>query len=225
MYELQIVSSSLAHCVWRATADRDDTYSDSANEYWSIGFVQHGDGAVSADLYGPTTTPRLLPGIRGEEYWGIEFHAHVAIKGVDKGEILNSHTSLLVTNNGQLQLFGRYYDIPSFDELETFAVQLEKDGVLVDDQRIFRAMNGETTGFSTRSMQRHVKSVTGLSKKQIEQLQRARHAFYLLQSGSTPAEAAQGAGYADQSHMTRALKVLRGETPARIIAAYLKCSE
>lgn len=165
--------------------------------------------------------PRQLQGIKGEEYWGIEFQAHVIIKGVDKGSIVNSHTPLHV-NNDQLRIFGRYYGIPSFFELETFVAQLEKDAVLVNDQRIFRVMNGETAGFSERSMQRHVKNVTGLKRKQIEQLQRARHAFYLLQSGSTLADAAHDAGYADQSHMTRALKLLRGETPARIIAAYLR---
>lgn len=221
MYEQRTSTSFLVNCVWHAIADSDDVYSDPANEYWGIGFTRHTNGALSAELFGPSIAPRILNGFKGEEYWGIEFHAHVVIKGVDKTNVLNTAASLPV-KNGELAIREYRYPVPTYDTLEAFAAQLEKDGVILHDQRIFRALNGDENGFSERSRQRHVKAVTGLNKKQIEQLQRARHAFYLLQSGSSVSEAAHLAGYADQSHMTRSLKLLRGETPARIISAYLK---
>ncbi|MDX2776056.1 AraC family transcriptional regulator [Streptomyces caniscabiei] len=221
MYEQRILASSLVHLVWRAVAKYDGTYSDPANEYWSIGFVRHVDGATSADVYGPSLVPRTVDSHQGEAYWGIEFHAHVAIRHVDKGDILNSDTPLFV-EDAHVFLAGHRYSVPAYDELEAFAVRLEKDGVLVNNQRILRAIQGDERGFSERSRQRHFRTTTGLNKKQIEQLRRARRAFYLLQQGYSATEAAQNAGYADQAHMTRSFKVLRGETPARIIAAYLK---
>jgi methylphosphotriester-DNA--protein-cysteine methyltransferase len=55
-----------------------------------------------------------------------------------------------------------------------------------------------------------------MTLKQIEQLERARHAYQLLRQGTPAAEAALLAGYADQSHLTRSLKVIEGKTPARI---------
>ena len=109
-----------------------------------------------------------------------------------------------------------------FDELEAFTDQLAEDKIIVSNRQIFRALEGDEVGFSERSRQRHFVNTTGLTKKQIEQLKRARKAFYLLQNGHEPTDAAHLAGYADQSHMTRSLKLLRGETPARIIATYLK---
>ena len=43
-------------------------------------------------------------------------------------------------------------------------------------------------------------------------------AYALLQRGVTPAECAVTCGYADQAHLTRSLRLLHGETPARILA-------
>ena len=221
MYEQQTLASPLMNTVWRAAARHDDTYSDPANEYWSIGFARHGDGTVSADLFGPSLTPRTVEAYQGETYWGIEFHAHVTVRGVAKGDILNSDTPLVV-DGGFVVLSGQSYQIPDYPGLEEFAARLEKDGVLISDQRILRAIQGDERGFSERSRQRHFRMTTGLNKKQIEQLRRARHAYYLLQRGWNVSDAALAAGYADQSHMTRAFKLLRGETPARIIATHLK---
>jgi AraC-like DNA-binding protein len=48
---------------------------------------------------------------------------------------------------------------------------------------------------------------------------RVRLARQLLLAGETPASAAQGAGFADQSHMTRAFVRHFGVTPARYVAA------
>ena len=48
---------------------------------------------------------------------------------------------------------------------------------------------------------------------------RVRLARQLLLAGETPASAAQGAGFADQSHMTRAFVRHFGITPARYVAA------
>jgi len=221
MYIQKQSSLTSINCVWHASVEYDGTYTDPANEYWSLGFIRYANGSFSVELYGPSLQPRKLDGRKDEEYWGIEFRAHVVLCATDKSEILNSYVPLRVTG-GSFEIGGRYYPIPSYDELEKIVQQLQKDGVIMADSRLYRALQGNDTGFSERSRQRHFKQVTGLTKKQIEQLRRARHAFYLLQGDANPTQAALAAGYADQSHMTRSLKLLRGETPAQIIAAYLK---
>lgn len=224
MYEQRTLVSPLINCIWRAVAEHDGSYSDPANEYWSLGFARDVGGSVSVNLFGPSLVPRVVESYKGEVYWGIEFHTNVIVKGVNKGDILDTDVPL-VAKNDQLLVAGRWHAIPQYDELISFATQLEKDGIIANDQRVFRALNGDESGFSERSRQRHFRTTTGLNKKQIEQIQRARHAYYLLQSGYTASEVAHLAGYADQSHMTRSLKLLRGETPARIITAYLRHSD
>lgn len=220
MYIQEASSLPYINCIWHAVAKQDELYTDPANEYWSLGFIQHRDGSLSVELYGPSLQPRALEGYAGEAYWGIEFKAYVTLMAMSKGEILNAHVSLPVTGTS-FPIGDQSYSVPVYDELEKFAQQLEKDGVIIADRRIDRALQGDSSGFSERSRQRHFKNVTGLTKKQVEQLQRARHAFYLLQTGNSLPQAAVAAGYSDQPHMTRSLKLLRGQTPAQIIAAHL----
>lgn len=220
MYIQEDSSLSFINCIWHAVAEHDGVYTDPANEYWCLGFIRHSDGSLSVELYGPSVYPRVLEGRAGEEYWGIEFKTYVTLSALSKGEILNAHVTLRIA--GATFLIGdQIYPIPAYSDLEKFAQQLHEDGIIIADQRIKFALQGDNAGLSERSRQRHFKNVTGLTKKQIEQLQRARYAFYLLQTGSSLPQAAVTAGYADQPHMTRSLKLLRGETPAQIIAAHL----
>lgn len=223
MYIQENSSLPFINCIWRAVSQRDGVYTDPANEYWCLGFIRHGDGSLLVELYGPSLQPRVLEGHAGEEYWGIEFKTYATLAAMSKGEILNAHVSLPVTGTS-FAIGGQRYPVPTYDQLEKFAQQLQEDGVIMADRRIDRALQGDDAGFSERSRQRHIKNVTGLTKKQIEQLRRARHAFYLLQTGSSLPSAAIIAGYTDQSHMTRSLRLLRGETPAKIIATHLNQS-
>lgn len=210
----------LVNCIWHAIVEHTGVYTDPANEYWCLGFIRRSDKTLAAELYGPSLRPRVLQGHAGEEYWGIEFKAHVSLAAMTKGTILDAFVSL-PTKGDAFSIGSQTYTIPAYSELEALIGQLQDDGELIVDQRIHRALQGDGAGFSERSRQRRIKQVTGLTKKQIEQLRRARHAFYLLQAGNTASQAAVTAGYADQSHLTRSLKLLRDQTPAQIIAAHL----
>jgi methylphosphotriester-DNA--protein-cysteine methyltransferase len=52
---------------------------------------------------------------------------------------------------------------------------------------------------------------------QFRQIERARHAANLLRDGAPILDTVHEAGYFDQAHLTRSLKILIGETPASII--------
>lgn len=220
MYEQKNSTSPLINCIWHAVSTQDGVYSDAANEYWGFGFTKRADGSLAAELIGPSLQPRILEGHKGEEYWGVELNAHVQVCNAPKQSLLGNTVELSVEGN-TFEINGRYYLVPNYKELEAFVQQLETDGTIVSDTHIYRALFGDDAGFSVRNKQRRFRSVTGLTKKQIDQLQRVRYAFYLLQSGASPAQAASAAGYSDQAHMTRSFKMLRGETPAKIIASYL----
>jgi methylphosphotriester-DNA--protein-cysteine methyltransferase len=53
----------------------------------------------------------------------------------------------------------------------------------------------------------------------IQQIERARRALVLLQQGASILDTVHDTGYFDQSHLTRALKHLVGQTPAQILRA------
>ena len=192
---------------------------DPANEYWGLAFTRRSDHSLRAELIGPSLQPRTLESGEGDAYWGVEFRAHIVMKGATKESVLGATVDLAVDGES-FDLLGRRYRVPEYVDLERFVDGLLEDGAIISREEVKRALDGDVSGYSPRSWQRHIRWVTGLSRKQIQQLQRARHAFFLLQSGCSASAAAVAAGYADQAHMTRSLRLLRSETPAQIIARY-----
>ncbi len=204
--------------MWRAFADEDADYVDDASEHWGLSFIRGVDGELAAELAGPRIEGLPIRGHRGESYWGVELAAHVMVPGVDKA-LLRGAIARLPVEGGCVVLGGRRYAVPEWDGLEAFVARLVDDGVLVADAAVLRALAGDHTGLSRRSWQRRFAAVTGLRRKEIERLDRSRRAYRLLCEGVAPADVAVAVGYADQSHLIRELRRIRGETPARILAA------
>ncbi|NGN91143.1 helix-turn-helix domain-containing protein [Nocardioides sp. KC13] len=74
----------------------------------------------------------------------------------------------------------------------------------------------EETGWSRQRLWSRFRAQVGLSPKQAARLVRFDHAARLLALGSSPAEAAARAGYADQPHLTREVRSIVGTTPVDI---------
>lgn len=218
MWEQRASTSPEIRTVWRAVAEEDADYTDEASEHWGLSFIRRADCSLAAELAGPRIEGLPIRAHVGESYWGVELAAHVVIPGVDKALIRGAIAELPVAD-GRVTIGGRRYPIPRWEELEPFVARLVADGVMVADDDIRRALGGDDHGLSRRSWQRRFRSVTGLRRKEIERLDRCRHAYQLLSEGVAPAEVAVAVGYADQAHLTRELRRIRGETPARILAA------
>lgn len=204
--------------VWRAVVETPGTYPVSGSEYWSLSFIRRPTGELAAVLDGPNLKAHAVDGIVGEEYWGVELAAHVTIPGVSKSAILGETVELPVVD-GTVRLAGRPWPFPGWDDLEPWVDALVAAGGLVVHEDVRRALSGERRGASQRTWQRRFSRNVGLTSRQIDQLRRVENGYLLLQSGSSPAEAAIDAGFADQAHFTRALRMIRGQTPAAVIAA------
>lgn len=218
VWEQRASSSAEIRTVWRAFVDEAADYTDEASEHWGLSFIRRADSSLAAELAGPRIEALPIRAGVGESYWGVELAAHVVIPGVDK-TLLRGAIAELPVADGRVTIRERRYPIPSWEELEPFVSQLVAEGVLVSDADIRRALGGDERGLSRRSWQRRFSSVTGLRRKEIERLDRCRRAYRLLSEGIPPSEVAVAVGYADQAHLTRELRRIRGETPARILAA------
>ena len=73
---------------------------------------------------------------------------------------------------------------------------------------------------SERTAQRWTRRSTGLTRRAIGQIERALRAVELVRQGAPLREVAQGAGYADQAHLTRALKRFVGITPRQVLLSF-----
>jgi AraC-like DNA-binding protein len=69
---------------------------------------------------------------------------------------------------------------------------------------------------SIRSLQYRFLRATGLTRKTIRQIERARGAVSPLERGTPIPDAAFELGYFDQAHLTNSLKRFVGRTPAQI---------
>lgn len=197
--------------LWRANVAQVGKYDDIAKETWGLAFTKHVDGSLAAELLGPSYSHRVLESALGDEYWGVEFYSSVTMIGVDKPKLTGKLVPLLVID-GNFFIGENSYTIPSFEELEAFCDNLEKQGII-----LYISNSLEYQGsLSLRSNQRHYRKTVGLTRTQSSQIRRAKLASTLLQGGTAPMDAALEAGYADQAHMTRSLKSLLGKTPAQI---------
>ena len=104
-------------------------------------------------------------------------------------------------------------EIPTFDNAEGLVERLVARGLLVRDEIVEGVVDGKPRAVTPRSMQRHFLRALGMTAKQLAQIERACRAVELLGQGRRVIDVALELGYADQAHMTRALKVLVGRTP------------
>ncbi|MGU3503102.1 helix-turn-helix domain-containing protein [Mycobacterium sp. C31M] len=198
--------------------DRPGRYPVTGSEYWGLSFIRRQDGTPAAELDGPSLRGRTVDGHLGERYWGVELAAYVAVPGVPKRALLGETVNLPISKE-HVTLGEHRWPIPDYTELEDWVNHLAEHGGLLVDEEVRKALDGDRIGASARTWQRRYRRTVGLTAGQVEQLHRAQLGYLLLQSGHTPAEAAAGAGFADQPHLTRALRLIRGQTPAAIIAA------
>lgn len=204
--------------LWWAEVDQDVDYVDAANEFWGLAFGVFAGGRPAATLIGPSLAPRQLHLRAGERGWGVELAAHVFVRRSSKTLLLGQMLAL-ETDGRWFELAGVRLAVPGVDALEDLIGALLRQGILAADGNIAAALAGRAVGYSRRSLHRHAVQASGMSPKQLEQLQRARTAYALLQDGRSLAVAAVEAGFADQAHMTRAFTALAGASPARILSA------
>ena len=114
-------------------------------------------------------------------------------------------------------LSGSAWQFPTYENVETFVEGLVRDGLLARDPVVDAVLQQQLKDLSLRSVQRRFRRATGLTQCAVHQIERAREAVALLEQGIAILDIVDLAGYADQSHMTRSLKHLIGQTPAQII--------
>jgi methylphosphotriester-DNA--protein-cysteine methyltransferase len=122
-----------------------------------------------------------------------------------------------VAADGSFALLGSRWPLPDLENAERYADQLARRGVIARDDVVEAAVRGDRQRLTTRSVQRHFRRTAGITHGLFRQIERARHASILLREGASILDTVHEAGYFDQAHLTRSLKVLVGETPACVV--------
>lgn len=205
---------------WRAVATAAGEYTEAASEFWGVGFDRLRSGELCATLLGPSLEPRTMASTGHTVSWGAEFPAHYFLPAAAKPALVGRAIRLDVDGAARRVRIGRnWFDVPAYDDVECLVEALLASGELAFDSTVARVLAGEPLGLSDRQVRRRVKRVTGLGKKQLAALRRARDATGLVKQDRPLSEVAVAAGYADQAHMTRAMRRIAGLTPGRLADA------
>jgi AraC-like DNA-binding protein len=210
------LSSPIADNIWRTRSEPFESFTSVAATHWEM-VVTRREGRTYLTVRGPETraTITLIP--EDAEFFGVQFRLGTRLPILPADQLVNNGLTLPGAGRRSFWLNGSVWEYPTFDNVDVFLRRLMRKGLVVRDPVVEAALQGQRTDLSLRSVQRRIRHTTGLTHAVIKQIERAHQAVGLLEAGATILDVVERAGYADQSHLTRALRRFIGHTPARIL--------
>lgn len=216
IFEERPSDSPFVERVWHSQSDYSGAFTSIAMSRWEL-VIWWQYGKTYASLRGPETKATLAP-VPGEtEFLGILFKHDAFMPQFPRNILVNSEVALPAASNQSFWLHGSAWQFPDYDNAEIFVNRLVHDGLLLREPIVESVLQGQLTGLSLRTAQRRFLQTTGLTQSAVYQIERARYATILLQSGVSILDTVEQAGYFDQPHLTRSLKRYIGLTPGRIM--------
>ena len=208
--------SPVVERVWRSHSERAGVFHSIAASHWNI-VVTRLEGRMSLTVRGPETKATMADCPEHGEWFGMYFKLGTFMPLMRSSDLRDRNdVTLPNATRRSFWLSGSAWDFPDFENAETFVKRLVQAGLIVADRTVEGAVRGELQNVTTRTEQRHVLRVTGLTLGAICQIERARRATLLLMRGTPILDVVHEAGYYDQAHLTRSLQRFIGQTPARI---------
>jgi len=202
--------------VWRSHSDRAGVFHSMAACYWVM-VVTRLKGKAFLTVRGPETKATMADCPAEGEWFGVLFKLGTFMPLMRSSDLLDrKDLTLPNATSRSFWLNGSAWEFPNFENMETFVSRLARGGLIKTDRMVVGALRGELQNITTRTEQRRVRQVTGLTRGAIYQIERARRATCLLKQGRSILDVVHQAGYYDQAHLTRSLQRFIGQTPARI---------
>ena len=203
--------------VWRCHSDRGGPFLSVATSNLEL-VVTRLAGQTMVTLRGPETRATIVECPPNGRWNAIRFRPGVYLPRLPTALLLDHRNlNLPVAGDRTFWLEGGRWELPDFENAETLMARLARAGVIARDAAVEGVMQGDRQALTRRSVQRHFLHATGMTHGLHRQIERARHAANLLRAGSPILDAVHDAGYFDQAHLSRSLKGLIGQTPAKIL--------
>lgn len=211
--------SSFVQAVWRHQSERSESFISTAGTHWEMVLMRY-EGRSTLTVRGPETkaTPAEVP--VEAEWLGITFELGTFLPDFPPGSLLDRQDVNLPEATGKsFWLCGSTWEFPTYENAEAFVERLVRAELLVRDPLVEDVLHEVPLDLSTRARQYRFQRATGLTRKAVQQIQRAWQATALLEQGCSILDAAHQLGYFDQSHLTNSLRRYMGQTPAQISQA------
>jgi AraC-like DNA-binding protein len=203
--------------VWRCHSERAGQFHSIASPHWEMA-VSRVQGRTFLTIRGPETKATLADCPADGEWFGIRFKLGTFMPSLPVSALIDRNDKDMPDMAGRgFWLDGAEWEYPDFETAEDFVSRLVKSGLITRNQAIIEGLAGDEQALSLRSTQRHFRQATGMTHSTFRQIERARRAVQLLKDGHSILDTVHEAGFFDQPHMTRALKLLVGQTPAGVL--------
>ena len=212
-YDEKRPSSPYVDMVWRTEDQTDGVYVASADASWDMIFIRPREGSPRVLLCGPCSKTTLVPYSAGNKNFGMRFKPGVIFTDISVRDMVNVTQPLPVPTEDTFVLQGITWKLPTYENVEEFVDGLVAQGQISIDPVVRDVIEGRAVNMTLRSIQRHFAATTGMSPRQVRQIESARKAVELLLQGRQLPEVAYELGYADLPHMIRMLKRFTGFTP------------
>lgn len=190
-----------------------------AERHWHMVLARF-QGSAQLFVVGPLTSAGVVPFIEGAEILWIKFALGTFMPHLPIRHYLNVETALPGAACQSFWLRGSTWQLPTFENVETFVGRLARDETLARDpiiETMLRDEHYEPHDLAPRTVRHRFLRATGLTRSQIRAIERAQRAADLLRQGTPILETVHTAGYFDQPHLTRSLKQWVGHTPAQLL--------
>jgi hypothetical protein len=202
--------------VWRSHSDRAGVFRSIATCHWVM-VVTRVEGKTFLTVRGPETKATMADCPPEGQWFGVLFKLGTFMPLMRSTDLRDRNdVTLPNATTRAFWLNGSAWEFPNFENMETFVNRLVRSGLIRGDRMVDRTLCGEPQNVTTRTEQRRVLQITGLTRGAIHQIERARRATYLLRQGTPILDVVHEAGYYDQAHLTKSLQRFIGQTPARI---------
>lgn len=203
--------------IWRCHSEGAYPFLSIAASHCEL-VVSKLEGKVAVTMRGPETRATPLGDCPGDGEWlGILFKLGTFLPQLPTTTLVDAGINLPTVSKNSFCLFGYTWQLPDYDNADTFIDCLVRKGLLAREPIVEDALQGQPSDDRERStIQRRFRRSTGLTQSAVRQIERARYATHLLQQGTSIPDTVFAAGYFDQPHLTRSLKYLVGQTPAEI---------
>ena len=187
-----------------------------AEYHWHLIFTRY-EGSLRILLVGASEAARPLSYVADAQSLWIRFRVGSYMPHLPASSIVNQEIALPEGCCNTFWLRDKVWEVPSFENADTFVEHLVRDGTLTHDPLIGVALRDELKDASERTIRYRFHHSTGLRQNHIRQIKRAEQAVKLLHRGHSILNTAHELGYADQPHLTRSLKRLLGYTPRELL--------
>lgn len=210
--------------VWSCHSERAGPFLSVASSHWEM-VITSLQGQSIVTLRGPETKPTEVPCPANGEWLAIRFKLGTFMPRMPVHRLIDTlGVNLPSLSKRTFLLDGRKWELPSFENAETFVRRLVNKGIVSHDPEVTAVLNDEPATLSTRSAQRRFLQVVGMTQTSLRQIERARFAVNLLREGVSIADVVWRCGFSDHAHLTHSLQRWIGIPPSSVCSADLQLS-